>query len=119
MGAVLCVLVVGALGLSLWEGFSVRRAYASAADAAAQAGANALDVDVYTTSGDRVLDSERARALAASSLAEADLPGVTDMSVTATADEIVVVVTGEVRPALLGLLGAEPLAISVRAVGGP
>lgn len=118
MGGVLLLLLVGGLALGLYEAFSVRRAYTSAADAAAQAGANALDVDLYRATNERQLVAGRAEALAWDSLESAELPDVTSIDVEATATEVVVSITGEVDLGLLGLVDDDPLEVSVRAVGG-
>ncbi len=117
MGGVLMLLFVGAITISLWSAFTVRRSYTAAADAAAQAGASALDVDAFRADGTRQLDPDRARQLAEDAIAQSDLPGYLDADVTPMATEIVVVIHGEVEPGLLGLVDEGALQITVRAVG--
>ena len=120
LGMVLIVLFLGALSFDLWSGFGVRRDYAGAADQAAQAGANALNEELFRSTGERKLDPERAEQLATENLATHELANVTDVVVEATADEVVVEVTGTVDVGLLRLFGGgDPLVVHVRAVGQP
>ena len=120
LGMVLVVLFLGALSFDLWSGFGTRRDYAGAADQAAQAGATALDEARFRSTGERKLDSERAEQLAAENLATHSLANVTGVVIEATADQVVVEVTGAVDVGLLRLFGGgDPLVVHVRAVGQP
>lgn len=120
LGMVLVVLFLGALSFDLWSGFGARRDYAGAADQAAQAGANALDTSLFRSTGERKLDPERAEQLAAENLATHELANVTGVVIDATADEVVVEVTGDVDVGLLRIFGGgDPLVVHVRAVGQP
>ena len=120
LGMVLVVLFLGALSFDLWSGFGTRRDYAGAADQAAQAGANALDTSLFRSTGERKLDPERAEQLAAENLATHGLANVTAVAIEATADEVVVEVTGDVDVGLLRIFGGgDPLVVHVRAVGQP
>ena len=120
LGMVLIVLLLGALSFDLWSGFGTRRDYAGAADQAAQAGANALDTARFRSTGERKLDPERAEQLAAENLATHGLANVTGVEIEATADEVVVEVTGDVDVGLLRIFGGgDPLVVHVRAVGQP
>ena len=120
LGMVLVVLFLGALSFDLWSGFGTRREYAGAADQAAQAGANALDTSLFRSMGERKLDPERAEQLAAENLATHGLANVTGVVIEATADEVVVEVTGDVDVGLLRIFGGgDPLVVHVRAVGQP
>ena len=120
LGMVLVVLFLGALSFDLWSGFGTRRDYAAAADQAAQAGANALDTSLFRSTGERKLDPERAEQLAAENLATHGLANVTGVEIEATADEVVVEVTGDVDVGLLRIFGGgDPLVVHVRAVGQP
>ncbi|MEZ5257014.1 MAG: pilus assembly protein TadG-related protein [Ilumatobacteraceae bacterium] len=83
LGAVLLVLVLGGLTIDLYAGFAARRNLAAAADSAAQAGANALDVAAYRHDGTRQLDPELATQLAEQSIANQGLTQVTGQSITA------------------------------------
>jgi Flp pilus assembly protein TadG len=117
---VLIVMFLGAIAFDLWSGFATRRQLASAADQAAQAGANALDEDLFRASGQRQLDPARAEALAEQNLAAQDLRKVTDVVVMATAEEVVVELTANVDVGLVRIFGdGDPLVVHVRATGQP
>jgi hypothetical protein len=120
LGMVLVVLFVGAISFDLWSGFATRRDLAGDADQAAQAGANALDEDLFRSTGARRLDPSRAEALARGHLAASGLDGVTGVNVSATTDQVVVELTATVDVGLLRIFGGgEPLVVHVRAVGEP
>ncbi len=120
LGMVLIVLFLGALSFDLWSGFGTRRDYAGAADQAAQAGANALDTSLFRSTGERKLEPARAEQLAAENLATHGLANVTGVVIDATADAVVVEVTGDVDVGLLRIFGGgDPLVVHVRAVGQP
>jgi hypothetical protein len=117
---VLVVLFLGAIAFDLWSGFATRRDYAGAADQAAQAGANALDEELFRATGRRRLDPQLAEALAADNLAAQDLHGVTDIAIDATAEQVVVEVSGTVDVGLVRIFaGGDPLLVHVRAIGQP
>ncbi len=120
LGMVLIVLFVGAISLDLWSGFAARRELASAADQAAQAGANALDETLFRSSGERRLDPARAEALALDSLELQGIDGLDSATVEAGTDQVVVELTSSVDVGLLRLFaGSDPLVVHVRAVGRP
>ena len=56
LGVCLLLFALGGISLDLWRGFSARRSMASAADAAALAGASAIDEDAYRRTGVVQLD---------------------------------------------------------------
>ena len=103
----LCVLLfaLGGISLDLWRGFSTRRSLASAADAAALAGASALDEDAYRSTGvvrlDPALAETRARRHLVRQLDRGALRGV---DVRADREAVTVVVRGELGFTLLGVL---------------
>jgi hypothetical protein len=120
LGMVLVVLFLGAIAFDLWSGFATRRDYAGAADQAAQAGANALDEELFRATGRRRLDPQLAEALAADNLATQDLDGVTDIAIDATAERVVVEMSGTVDIGLVRIFGGgDPLVVHVRAIGQP
>lgn len=120
LGMVLIVMFLGAISFDLWSGFATRRDYAGAVDQAAQAGANALNQDHFRATGERKLDPDRAERLASENLATHGLANVTGVLIDATADEVVVEVTGAVDVGLLRIFGGgDPLVVHVRAVGQP
>ena len=120
LGMVLVVLFLGAISFDLWSGFSTRRQYAGAADQAAQAGANALDETLFRSNGQRKLDPQRAKVLAADNLAAQNLRGVTEVAIDASTDQVTVELTATVDVGLLRIFGGgDPLVVHVRAVGQP
>ena len=120
LGMVLIVMFLGAISFDLWSGFATRRDYAGAVDQAAQAGANALNQDHFRATGERKLDPVRAEQLASENLATHGLANLTDVLIDATADEVVVEVTGVVDVGLLRIFGGgDPLVVHVRSVGQP
>jgi Flp pilus assembly protein TadG len=117
---VLVVMFLGAIAFDLWSGFATRRELASAADQAAQAGANALDEELFRASGQRRLDPGRAEDLAGQNLAAQGLDDVTEAVVVATPDEVVVELTANVDVGLVRIFGdGDPLVVHVRATGHP
>ena len=56
LGVCLLLFALGGISLDLWRGFSARRSLATAADAAALAGASAIDEEAYRRSGVVQLD---------------------------------------------------------------
>ncbi|MGE0304260.1 MAG: pilus assembly protein TadG-related protein [Acidimicrobiia bacterium] len=120
LGMVLVVLFLGALSFDLWSGFATRRDYAGAADQAAQAGANALDETLFRSTGQRKLDPVRAEVLAEENLATHGLSDTTSVVIHATAEQVVVELTGSVDVGLLRIFGGgDPLVVHVRSVGQP
>lgn len=120
LGLCLLILSIGAVTIDVWRTFSARRALASTADAAAQAGANGIDEAHFRATGEVVLDVERAEQLAYTTAAhQVDTPGLTLVEAGATPQRITVVVHGQVNLGLLGLFADEPFEIQVTAVGSP
>ncbi|MBW3601627.1 MAG: hypothetical protein KY434_02875 [Actinobacteria bacterium] len=121
LGLCVMVLFVGGLSLDLWRAFSQRRALAGMADAAAVAGAGAVDETAWRTTGTVRLDPDRAAALARRSLASQ--PGAEAVLAAAvrTGPRLVAVdVSGEVGLTLPRvLLADEPLTVSVSARAAP
>lgn len=118
LGLCLLILSIGAVTIDVWRTFSARRALASTADAAAQAGANGIDVAHYGETGEARLDPERAEQLADLSFAhQGDTPGVIGFERVANTQRITVIVRGRVDLGLLGLFADEPFEITVTAVG--
>jgi Flp pilus assembly protein TadG len=105
LGLCLVLFALGGVSLDLWRAFSERRALAATADAAALAGASAIDEDRYRTSGAVLLDPAlaeiRARAHIVQQLDRAALRSVT---VYADTEAVTVVVLGNVGFTLLGVL---------------
>jgi Flp pilus assembly protein TadG len=118
LGLCLLILSIGAVTIDVWRAFSARRALASTADAAAQAGANGIDIAYYGETGVVRLDPPRAEQFADLSMAhQADTPGLVGFDRYADTQRITVQVRGTVDLGLLGLFADEPFEITVTAVG--
>jgi Flp pilus assembly protein TadG len=121
LGLCLLLFALGGISVDLWRGFSARRSLANAADAAALAGASAIDEDAYRNTGvvqlDPALAESRARANVASQLDTWALGGV---EVNADQDAVTVVVSGHLGFTLLGVVDPGPdLAVRVTATATP
>lgn len=105
LGICLVLFGLGGISLDLWRAFSERRALAATADAAALAGASAIDESGYRASGTVLLDpvvaESRARAHIAGQFDHAALRSVT---IHADTEAVTVVVHGTVGFTLLGVL---------------
>lgn len=121
LGLCLMVFLLGGISLDLWRAFSERRSLASAADAAAVAGASAVDEAVYRSTNDVQLlpaqAEQRARASLASQLDRRSLRGA---RVRADLDQVTVVVSGSVDFTLLNLTSpGDTFDVEVRATATP
>lgn len=121
LGLALCLLFLGGISLDLWRTFAVRQRLAETADAAAIAGATALDEPALRTTGTYQLDPRAARTRAANHLANhPDAHLVTTAAVTATPDAVTVQVEGNVHYTLLRIfLHDDPFHITVTATATP
>lgn len=122
LGLTMMLLFVGGFSLDLWRAHSERRALAEMADAAAAAGANAIDTAAYRIDGSLVLDPALAESYAWASLAsQADQRALVGIpQVGATPAVVVVQIKGEVEMTLLRVLsGGEPFEITVTAEATP
>ena len=120
----LSVLFIAGFGVDLWRGVGVRRSLVEQAEAAAAAGANGVDTDVFRATGDVVIDPALAEALARQTLAAQGEFGLVDsaaVSVDPATQEVTVIVQGEVEFTLVRLFlpGEAPLVVGVSATAGP
>lgn len=120
----LCLLFIAGFGLDLWRGIAVRRALSEQADAAAAAGANAVDLDVFRDTGEVVVDPRLAEALAVENLSaqgETDLVDDAVVSVDPATQEVTVTLSGTVEFTLVRIFmtGEPPLAVDVTATAAP
>jgi Flp pilus assembly protein TadG len=119
----LCVMLflLGGISLDLWRAFSERRSLAATADAAAVAGASALDEAAYRSAGAVRLVPADARRRAQASLAEQlDRRALRDARVEATEQAVTVAVEGSVDFSLLQIAApGDELAITVHATARP
>lgn len=121
LGLCLVVLALGGLTLDLWRAFAVRQALAAMADAAAVAGAGAVDEGRWRADGVAVLVPAEAEARAFESVTAQREAGLVErVAVDAAPDGVAVTLDAAVELTLLGLLlDVEPLAVSVTAVADP
>ena len=120
LGCCLMTFALGGLSLDLWRAFSERRALAAAADAAALAGAAAIDESRYRASAELVLVPEVAVARARVSLREQlDTASLRDARVSVHADSVTVVVRGVVGFSLLRVLGDGAFDVEVASTAMP
>lgn len=120
LGLCLMLFALGGISLDLWRGFSERRTLAATADAAALAGASAIDEAQYRTSGAVVLVPALAESRARAHIArQTDQASLRQVSVRADDEAVTVVVNGEVGFTLLGLLQPGAFAVRVTATATP
>jgi Flp pilus assembly protein TadG len=121
LGLCLMLLLLGGISLDLWRAFSERRSLAATADAAAVAGASALDEAVYRSSGIvRLVPADAQRRAEASLAEQLDRRALRDARVVANEEEITVTVGGSVDFSLLQIVApGDEFAIRVRATARP
>lgn len=121
LGLALLLMPLGGLALDLSRSFSERRTFAAAADAAALAGAGALDEARYRTDGTVVLDPQRAESRARDSLEQQlDRSRVRALTVRADEASVTVTVEGTVELTLLRLVrGGEPFVVRATSTARP
>ncbi|MEX1007222.1 MAG: pilus assembly protein TadG-related protein [Acidimicrobiia bacterium] len=118
----LCVMLfaLGGISVDLWRSFSARRALASGADAAALAGASAIDEGRYRKSEVIALVPAIAEHRARASLAgQPDQAARRGADVLATEESVTVIVRGRVGFTLLGLFGHGDFDVEVVATAIP
>jgi Flp pilus assembly protein TadG len=105
LGLCLMLFALGGISLDLWRSFSERRSLAATADAAALAGASAIDEDQYRSAGTLALVPSLAEARARANVAaQLDRPAFRSVAVHADREAVTVVVHGRVGFTLLGVL---------------
>jgi Flp pilus assembly protein TadG len=105
LGLCLLLFALGGISVDLWRGFSARRSLSNAADAAALAGASAIDEDAYRATGVVELDPALAEARARADVArQLDVSARRGVEVRADREAVTVVVEGEIGFTLLGVL---------------
>ena len=121
LGLCLMLFLLGGISLDLWRAFSERRSLAASADAAAVAGASALDEAAYRSTGAVRLVPEDAQRRAHASLADQlDRRALRDARVDATEDTVMVSVAGSVDFSLLQIVApGDEFAITVHATARP
>jgi hypothetical protein len=120
LGLCMMLFALGGISVDLWRSFSTRRALASGADAAALAGASAIDESRYRESGVIALVPVIAERRARNSLArQLDQSAMRAAEVHATDGMVTVVVRGQVNFSLLGLLSHGDFEVEVVATSIP
>ena len=120
LGLCLMLFALGGISLDLWRGFSERRSLAATADAAALAGASAIDEAQYRSSGVVVLIPALAESRARAHIArQLDRDALRTVSVHADGEAVTVVVHGVVGFTLLGLLQPGAFDVKVTATAMP
>ena len=122
LGWCVAVIFLGGLSLDLWRAFAERRALAGAVDAAAVAGASALDEAAFRADGTVRLNPPAAEAAARAAMrARTDLPALTGFAAEATTEAVRVSADGTVDLTLLRVLSPDtgPLRLRVHAVVEP
>jgi Flp pilus assembly protein TadG len=122
LGLSVAVLFLGGLSLDLWRAYTVRATLAGMADAAVTAGATGLEEASYREDSAARLEPALAEARAWEQLrAQPHLGLVTAAEVDADAEQVRVLVRGEVGLTLLRVLMADaaPLEIAVSAASAP
>ncbi len=123
IGLALVLLGFGGVVVDGWRAFAERQDVAGMADAAAIAGATAIDEAKFRATGDAQLDPVLAEARAGEYLLRQDNfdPGVVAATIRATSTGVEVVLEKDVNFTLLGLFlaGEEPLRIRVPGYATP
>ncbi len=123
IGLALVLLGFGGVVIDGWRAFAERQDVAGMADAAAIAGATAIDEAQFRATGEARLDPAQAEARAREYLLRQDNfdPGAVTASIRATSAGVEVVLEKDVNFTLLGLFlaGDEPLRIRVPGYATP
>jgi hypothetical protein len=111
---------LGGIGVDLWRTIAVRRELSSIADAAATAGANALD-EAALRKGNVVVDGGRARSVALATLADHRRRApFDDVSVAIDGNRVTVTLRDDVPFSLLSIfMGGDEFVVSARATAEP
>lgn len=118
LGLAIALLFLGGLAVDLWRGFADRRELAGAVDAAAVAGASAIDRDVWRGRRIAVLETSRARRVACDYLRRRVQPPLDCSGIAATSERIRVTAQRDTQVTLVRVLlpDTEALTIEVSAV---
>jgi Flp pilus assembly protein TadG len=121
LGLCLMLFLLGGISLDLWRAFSERRSLSATADAAAVAGASALDEAAYRSSGAvRLVPADAQRRARASLADQLDRRALRDARIEATEDTVRVTVGGSVDFSLLQIVApGDEFAITVHATARP
>ena len=113
-------LTVGGLSIELWNVISQRRQLSAVADAAAAAGATAINEDAYRQDGSLLLIPQEAAKRALSTIESQPIAASqVTTEVRPTPELIVVEIRGQVDMVILRLVGADPINIGVTSQAAP
>jgi Flp pilus assembly protein TadG len=122
----LVLFIVGGISIDLWRVVAARQDLVQRADAAATAGANAIDVDEFRFSGELILDPVSAVVAAEQVLGSPSTWQFTGTGVVEARDpdllpnDMVVTLSRQVDFALLGILSDQKsVTITVESVASP
>ncbi len=115
LGLSMLLLVFGGLALDYWRALALQRELAAVADSAAIAAAAGIDEDAYRSTGELVLDPERARGLADSAIAWQDVDAIS-RTVDVEPVSVTVSITAELELGLLGVFVDQDEPLVVRGV---
>jgi Flp pilus assembly protein TadG len=122
LGLCLALLAFGGLALDFWRGLALQRELAAMADSAAIAAASGIDEERYRSTGEVVLQPDRARALAVASIGFQSVDPEEELVVfDASGTSVTVEVAASLDLGLLALLvdDSEPLLVRASASAVP
>jgi hypothetical protein len=117
---VVVVVPVGGIAFELWRCFSAQIALTSAADSAASAGGNQIDIAAYRQNRPLRLDPDRAERVAAEHLSgQTDVPTLVSRDIQADESQVRVDLRATVPLTFLGLFHDGPLVIVASSTSSP
>lgn len=117
---VVVVVPVGGMAFELWRCFSAQIALTSAADSAASAGGNQIDIAAYRQRKPLQLDPDLAERVAAEHLAgQTDVPTLVSRDIRADESQVRVELRATVPLTFFGLFHDGPLVIVASSTGRP
>ena len=122
LGLSVLLLLFGGLAVDFWRALALQRELAAVADSAAVAAASGIDEEHYRLTGEVVLESDRVRALADSSIGSQDLDlDAVDVQLSSDLSAVTVSVADSLDLGLLGVFvdQAEPLTIQAASTASP
>jgi len=122
LGLCFVLLAFGGLALDFWRGLALQRELAAIADSAALAAASGIDEEHYRSTGEVVLQPDRARALAFASIEFQSVEPEDELVVLdASGTSVTVEVGASLELGLLALLvdDSEPLLVRASASAVP
>jgi len=120
----LIVLFISGFSIDLWRGVAVRRSLVEQAEAAASAGANGIDEELFRSTGEVALDHDKVLALVNDNLAhqgEYELIDHITVQIAENRNEVTVTVSGSIDFTLVRLFLSDeaPLTLNVSASASP